>query len=441
MRVTNNLIYGQSNRSISQANEKILGIQEKVSGQTGIVRPSDDPVGASQLLMYKGSTDQLRLYDDAMKMATSNLEYQEVALDSLNDSMDEAKTLFIQAQNDINTQDDLDAIVQEIGMITDSMAELMNARGADGSYVFAGTDTLGPAFVLNSNGRYEWAGNEGQKLAQISEHIKIPVTDSGKKLFQDVWTNLSFSSDVLAGNISLTAKVKDSGDFGKFMDDHYDPENIANNAYVLTTLPILAEGEEFQLEELIDDINFGESEDISEMRDYWRSFDGTPGTYSIKNSAGEEIASGYYKAGQPITFSGMQFIARGEPGAVVGLSLDKPRRENVLNEIKDVLDVLGNDSSTHEQKAQAFADVTASLDNAQRMVLEGRSAVGARLNTLRDREDFSSANQLSNAVARDRIGGLDVAAAATELSMKESALDASQKVFSRISNLSLFNKI
>jgi len=63
------------------------------------------------------------------------------------------------------------------------------------------------------------------------------------------------------------------------------------------------------------------------------------------------------------------------------------------------------------------------------------------LNILQDREDFSSANQLSNAVAQDRIGGLDVAAAATELAMKEAALSASQKVFSRISNLSLFNQM
>ncbi|WOD08203.1 hypothetical protein [Marinomonas sp. GJ51-6] len=153
MRVTNNLIYGQSSRAIGQANEKILNVQEKIAAQTDIVKPSDNPVGASQVLMYQADTHKLKLFDDAMKMATSNLEYQEVALDSLNDSLDEVRTLFIQAQNNINTQEDISAIAQEISMITESMAELMNARSADGSYIFAGTDSLGLSFRI----KQQWA--------------------------------------------------------------------------------------------------------------------------------------------------------------------------------------------------------------------------------------------------------------------------------------------
>ncbi|MEP0071872.1 MAG: flagellar hook-associated protein FlgL [Marinomonas sp.] len=436
MRVTNNLIYGQSSRAIGQANEKILNIQEKVAAQTDIVKPSDNPVGASQVLMYQADTHKLKLFDDAMKMATSNLEYQEVALDSLNDSLDEVRTLFIQAQNDINTQEDLEAIAQEISMITESMAELMNARSADGSYIFAGTDSLGPPFVLNSNGRYEWTGNEGQKFAQISEGMRIPVTDSGKKLFQDIWTNRSFTSDLITGDVSLSAKVQNQGDFDQFMEDHYDPENPDSNRYFLTTSPILEEGESVDLN---DYLYTGSNDREDQQRR--RAFDGTPGTYSIVNNDGETVASGSYTAGKPITFGGMLFLLRGEPGAVVNVSLDQPRRDNVLNEINDTLDVLKNEFSTPEEREQAFFDATTSINNAQRMVGEGRSNVGARLNILQDREDFSSANQLSNATAQDRIGGLDIAEAATELSMKESALTASQKVFSRISNLSLFNQM
>jgi flagellar hook-associated protein 3 FlgL len=436
MRVTNNLIYGQSSRAIGQANEKILNIQEKISAQTNIVKPSDNPVGASQVLMYQGDTQKLKLFDEAMKMATSNLEYQEVALDSLNDSLDAVRTLFIQAQNDINTQEDIDAISQEISMITESMAELMNGRSADGSYVFAGTDSLGPPFVLNSNGRYEWAGNEGQKFAQISDGMKIPVTDSGKKLFQDIWTNRSFTPELLSGDVALSAKVQNQGDFDQFMEDYYDPEDQSSNMYYLTTSPILAEGEQAKP---IDSTYVGS--DTKEDQHRRRAFDGTPGTYSITNSQGETVSSGSYTAGKPITFGGMLLLLRGEPGATANISLDQPRRDNVLNEINDTLDVLKNKFSTHAERERAFFDATTSINNAQQMVGEGRSDVGARLNILRDREDFSSANQLSNSTAQDRIGGLDIAEAATELSMKEAALSASQKVFSRISNLSLFNQM
>ena len=91
------------------------------------------------------------------------------------------------------------------------MAELMNSKSADGNYIFAGTDTQGPPFILNSEGRYEWAGNEGQKFAQISEDMKIPVSDSGKRLFQDVWTSRTFSSQVSAGDVSPYGQSKKPG--------------------------------------------------------------------------------------------------------------------------------------------------------------------------------------------------------------------------------------
>ena len=436
MRVTNNLIYGQSSRAIGQANEKILDVQGKISAQTNIVKPSDDPVGASQLLMYEGDTHKLQMFDEAIKMATSNLEYQEVALESINDSMDAIRTLFIQAQNDINTQEDIDAMVQEIGMITETMAELMNSRSADGNYIFAGTDTLSPPFVINSHGRYEWVGNEGQKFAQISETMKIPVTDSGKVLFQDIWTNHSFSSELKSGDVSLLAKIHNQPDFDQFMVDYYDPENPENNEYFIETAPILAEGE---VAKPIDSTFTGSDTRADQHRR--RAFHGTEGSYSITNNAGEVVASGTFSSGSPISFGGMSFLFQGEPGATADISLDKPRRDNVLNEINDTLAVISDEFATNEERQRAFFDATTSINNAQSMIREGRSAVGARLNVLENRENFSSANQLSNATAQDRIGRLDMAEAATALAMKESALNASQQVFTRISNMSLFNKM
>ncbi|RBP82412.1 flagellar hook-associated protein 3 [Marinomonas rhizomae] len=436
MRVTNNLIYGQSSRAIGQANEKILHAQEKISAQTDIVKPSDDPVGASQILMYEGNNNRLKLFDESINMATSNLEYQEVALESLNDSLDDVRTLFIQAQNDINTQEDIDAIVQEVALITESMGELMNSKSADGNYIFAGTDTQGPPFILDSQGRYQWAGNEGQKYAQISEDMKIPVSDSGKKLFQDIWTNRTFTTEVLTGDVKISTKVASQGDFSQFMADNYDPETPALNIFHLTTTPIIEDG---ATPPPVDSTNLGS--DTKADQDRRRAFDGTPGAYSITNSQGEVVSSGLYTAGKPIAFGGMSFLVRGEPGTTADVRLDKPRRDNVLNEINDTLAILSDRNSTHEERERSFFDATTSINNTQLKVGEGRSSVGARLNILRDRENFSSANQLSNAVAQDRVGGLDIAAAATELSMKESALSASQKVFTRMSNLSLFNKM
>ncbi|BFM50854.1 flagellar hook-associated protein FlgL [Marinomonas sp. THO17] len=433
MRVTNNLIYDQASKSISQGNDKVLDIQRKISAQTNIIKPSDDPVGASQILLYEGKNRTLHQYDDAIKMAKGNLEYQEVAMEGLNDYLDSARTLFIQAQNDINTQEDINAIVHEISLITESMADLMNSRSADGSYIFAGTDSLSPAYMLGSDGRYHWSGNEGQKYAQISEDLRIPVTNSGKSLFQDIWTNPTFTSKLISGNVLLTDKVQDQADFDSFMDKHYDPEEPNLNKYqLITSYPE------------VNDASAGDDLDyrhVNVAEDDYQFYTGKQADYAIMNSQGEVIDSGRYSIGKPIVFAGMSFILEGAPEAVVDITLNQPKKDNVLNQIKDSLAVLTDVNSTHEQREDAFFSATYSINEAQQRLGDSRSEIGARLNVISDREDFSSANRLNNAVAQHREGELDMGDAATQLSMKEAALDASQKVFSRVSNLSLFNKM
>jgi flagellar hook-associated protein 3 FlgL len=381
--------------------------------------------------MYGSKNQTLKQYDEAMKMATGHLEYQEVALDSLNDFLDSARTLFIQAQNDINTQVDIEAIAHEVSLITESMADLMNSKSADGSYIFAGTDSQSPAFMIGSDGRYQWAGNEGQKYAKISEDLKIPVTNSGKTLFQDVWTNRTFISKVVDGDVLLTDKVQNQADFDSFMAKHYDPEDSRSNKYSLVTS--YTDDSRSSLERANDQPKAG--------AEGYNLFDGTPADYIITNHLGEEVDSGSYKVGKPITFSGMSFILDGEPRASVDITLMKPHKDNVLNEINDSLATLTNKNATHEDRESAFFSAIYSINNAQQKIGEGRSNIGARLNMIEDRESFSSANQLSNTIAQSREGELDMGAAATELSMKESALNASQKVFSRMSNLSLFNQM
>ncbi|NVK74374.1 MAG: flagellar hook-associated protein FlgL [Oceanospirillaceae bacterium] len=436
MRVTNNLIYGQASKSIGQANDKILNIQSKIGAQTNILKPSDDPVGASQILLYDGKNQTLKQYDEAMKMAKGNLEYQEVALDSMNDFLDTAAALFIQAQNDINTQADVNAIAHEISLITESMADLMNSKNADGGYIFAGTDSQSPAFVLGSDGRYHWSGNEGQKYAQISEDLKIPVTNSGKALFQDIWTNRTFNAKIVDGNVLMTDKIQDQSDLDAFMAKNYDPEHPELNTYQLMTSYPEGEGPKADAGNSKND-----DSDTEEKPNNYHLYTGMPANYVIKNSKGEEIESGTYTIGKPIVFSGMSFILDGEPGASVDITLNKPVKDNVLNQINDSLAVLRDVNSTYEEREAAFFSATYSINSARQRIGDGRSEIGARLNMIEDREDYSSANQLSNTVAQSREGELDMGAAATELSMKESALNASQKVFSRMSNLSLFNQM
>jgi len=162
---------------MSHANDRVMDIQKKITENTSIVSPSDNPVGAREVMQYESSNQSLKQYDNNMKMAKGHLEYEEVALQSYNGLLDEARTMLIQADNTANTHQDIGAIADQVSSMVDSMEDLMNSRSADGSYIFSGTNTQAPAFTHLPDGTFKWSGNEGQNFAQISESRKVAVSD------------------------------------------------------------------------------------------------------------------------------------------------------------------------------------------------------------------------------------------------------------------------
>jgi Flagellin and related hook-associated proteins len=131
-------MYTQTAQSLAKANERYMNINEKISEESSIVRPSDDPNGAGQVLNYQAENARNDQYEKTMTLAKNALDYEEVSLDSLNTSMDRANRLLIQAQNSANDDVDLESIAEELSLIVDSMADLMNSKDANGNYIFLG---------------------------------------------------------------------------------------------------------------------------------------------------------------------------------------------------------------------------------------------------------------------------------------------------------------
>lgn len=401
MRVTSNLIFNQSAISMAKANERYLKVQEKIAEQSEIIRPSDDPNGAGQLLRYDADTKLLEQYEESMTLATNALEYESVALESMNDTLGAINVLMIQSQNGSYSQDDLDTIAGEMEDLLASMADLMNSQDSNGKYIFAGTNASSPAFSIGSDGRYKYDGNESQSNAQIGDNIYVATNDSGKKIFEDVWTRNTFS--VTSGAADFEFSISDQDTFDTFINDRYRALVPSQNSFTLTT-------------------------------------DGAGG-YAVLDSGGGTLTSGTYQAGQPITFNGMEFTLTGVPGSSIDFEFDQPTRDNVLNQVQEAINALRDTSLTSEQRNEFIASAFTSIENTQTSMGTASSSVGARINTIDNRTEYSASKKIFNQQAQENIGGLDVYKATTELQLSESALQASQLLFQRVSSLSLFNSI
>ncbi|MFT2110676.1 flagellar hook-associated protein FlgL [Marinomonas sp. 2405UD68-3] len=406
MRITNNFIYRQSIEGLTKANERYLDVNRKIIEQSEIVKPSDDPVGAGQLLQYEASNLLIEQYSENATFAKNRLGYQDASLASLRNILDAMDILRIEAENSAFDQSDLNSIASELESLVLSSADLMNSKGSDGKYVFAGFDSDNPPFQKQTDGSYVFRGDEGKVQSQLSETVTINVSNSGKELFESAKVRNDFAGTVTAGPATLGGvRVGDQGAFDVFVADNYDAITPANNQYTLTTAV------------------------------------GAPDTFSVVDSGGGVVASGNYVSGQAMKFLGMEVSLNGAAGSTVALDINPPARDNILNQMSSFINTLRDDSLTLKDKEFAFRDAFVSIRNTREAIGIGRSAIGAGLDTISQVENYSSSSKITNQSAQNAISGLDLPAASAELALAQQAIDASQLLFTRVTNLSLFNAL
>ena len=114
MRVTTNLIFDKNFRSINTSQGQLSDLQTQLASGKKLLRPSDDPVGASQVIRLTEELDKIDQYKRNNALVTNALELQETSLRSLNDVANRARVLTVQAGNGILSASDKEALGAEI---------------------------------------------------------------------------------------------------------------------------------------------------------------------------------------------------------------------------------------------------------------------------------------------------------------------------------------
>lgn len=133
-----------------------------------------------------------------------------------------------------------------------------------------------------------------------------------------------------------------------------------------------------------------------------------------------------------------------EAGTSATLRFDQPPT-NILNAALDTIDLLRTPASGNEmQTAALVAGLALALEQittAQERISESTASVGSRLKTLDDVELTNTDFKLMTEGTLSAVQDLDYAAASTELSKRQLALEAAYASFAKIQGLSLFNYI
>ncbi|WP_421192551.1 flagellar hook-associated protein FlgL [Aeromonas jandaei] len=401
MRITTNMIYDRNIYSLNSANERLNNAYQQLQTGNKFQTAGEDPAGMSQKMALTKEIDLFKQYGVNGSLLENSLGHEETVLTSLNNAMLSAQTLIQKSNNGSISMEDRKSIASELEGLQQQMFDLMNSKNSQGEYIFGGNQSKTQPYVRDTNGKFIYQGDTGQREIQVSPTVKIAANDSGQDLFEIVATRRTAS----AGTANIKVGIADQGNFENFFQANYNSALASNDYTVSTTI-------------------------------------GPPDTYQIKDSGGATLQTGNYTPGTKIPFNGLELtLDLPAGGTAQQFSLNPPKNDNILNGMSDFINTLRDPSVSADTFQSKVADVTVHMKNARQNIDHGLGELGGRMNSL---EQVMSSNEgLSNlnTEARAKVSEVDLYEVISTLSKEDAALSASQLSFSKISRLTLFDYI
>lgn len=407
IRISTNQIYDRAIQSVLDNQGDLADIQQQLSSGKRLLRPSDDPVGAAQVIRLTEDLDRIDQFQRNNELLQNALEQEEAVLRSINDAVNRARVLVIQAGNGILDTVDRQAVSIEIGQIRDEVFGLMNTQNANGEYIFAGYQSQSPAFTFDPTNpvtEYNFAGDDGVNRFQVSDTVTLQANSSGKEVFADVFARFDATITASVGATSAQVTVSQQEAYDQFFERNYDAVTPANNDYRITVLA----GNQVQID------NIG---------------------------TGATVATLGFQSGEPFVFNGLEFNIEATVGNTVDFELDAPEKKNLAETLNDFFDVLQDENVSDGDYQEAIADALVGIDNGLLSLANATSSLGGRLNVASSVFESNLDLEITQKDARSKIEDVNYAEAVSELSRQETALQAAQATFSRVTGLTLFDFI
>ena len=177
----NNIMLTSMQSSTTGVNKSFIQLN---SGER-MLKPSDDPLGAVQLMMLDREQADISQFKKNISNLTTQLGQTESHLDASNTAVLRAQELVTGVLNASNsTMEGREAIATELNGILDQLTDIANSKNPNGDYIFAGTKTDTQPIVKDpATGEYIYQGNSDQREVQVAESMSIPANQTADVMF------------------------------------------------------------------------------------------------------------------------------------------------------------------------------------------------------------------------------------------------------------------
>jgi len=415
MRISTSEFFRLATAGIVEQQAALSRQQLKIASGREILTPSDDPVGAAQIISYDSAIDAIEQFNRNANRAEGRLGLTEESLAAAVDNLQRVRELTVAASNDTQTNESRSGIAKEIRQRLDDLVNLANTRDANGEFIFAGNLTSVRPFRVDTTAaagvRYD--GDDGQRLISIDTGRQVAINESGRRIFM--------ASDEGNGTFVTARGGATSGAAYIGPGDVIDATLWVPDDYTLT----------FDASDP-DAVTFS----IADSNGDFLQGDGTFDTAQV------DFAYDPGEAGQTITaLPGIRFDISGDPDDGDTFTISPAGRQSVFETYNNLIATLEGDvlnASDGAEFREGVERVLQNLDQSLTTFIEARSDVGGRLRTVDDQEAVNTDRELQYEGARSRVEDLDYAEAISNLQFQITAFQAAQQSFIRIQGLSLF---
>ena len=182
MRVTQSMLSNNMLSYLSNSYERLGDLQDQMSSQKKITRPSDDPVVAMKGMTYRRNLMEVEQYGRNFSDAYNWVENTDATLDKATSALQRIRELTVQASNDTYEGDQREAINQEVDQLKEHLVQLANTKFGD-KYLFNGTDTMTPP--VSVEGDVVTSANSKPVSLELSKGVYIQVNADPTKVFSN----------------------------------------------------------------------------------------------------------------------------------------------------------------------------------------------------------------------------------------------------------------
>lgn len=177
-RVSEQSSFHAINHAVNKTKSRLEDLQIKGSNLKRIQKPSDDPIGNTELLEVRSQTVDNEQFSRNISFAKAQLSFVENAVEELTNIMLKAKELAIGQASNFYDADIRKSVAKEIEQLKKQMISIGNRRMGN-KFIFAGHKNLSQPF--DETGKY--SGDNNITRIEVSKDFFVPINFSGKDVF------------------------------------------------------------------------------------------------------------------------------------------------------------------------------------------------------------------------------------------------------------------